>query len=429
MLFCDRPKVLWLTTAADAVAPPRSGHRCLFFGEKKMNGKKTYLIKEKNPIVAGEGLLKGSDQMEHVKHISPLVEIRGDSIEMETDNGILIIQSGHTFGFVGHKHPVLASIDGQSTYALKKQIETHNDGYGNWQGFMDNKQMFTSLVRLGILYNNNKRWHINQDMIVFTDEESIHDWNSNSKPMIYTGVDERTGSRIFTENTWSGVTCIGDPKHALNKLHYLSRKKKENLIRYKTNHPAPKGSYFWLKQNIKSCEYAKPDKQLCDKFIFKVTYKDDNTEYISMYKGAVYSSQQKDYIYTAKYLYRLAEQSRRTGQKHETYYQKDAQGKYVNPMVWQPSRQEVYTELTGADILNSKIRESRGGRKICPKRKPEPIITDEEKTMIKEDRERARNRIYKYKQQKTKQKKNAHDNRTDTEKLYDQVFDRLGYKK
>ncbi len=371
-------------------------------------------LSEKN---ISEGLLNSSKNKKYfVEHVS---------IEIETDNGVLIIMDGHTYGFLGHKAPVLATVDGMSAFTLKKQIETHNNGDGVWQGYMDDKDLFRQLVRIGIIFQNAGRWHINQSMITMVDDEIIMDWNCNAKTMVDMGVDEN-GNRTHKETCFTGYTETGDTLHAINKLRYLSRKKKENLSRYKEKHPAQKGSYFWLKDNILSCEYAEDDKQqLCDKFVFKTQYKDNSTEYISMFTGACFSLKQTEYVWTAKYLHRLAEQSLRNTQRHETQGQMDCYGKPVNPCVWQPSRQEVFTEVTGADLFNEKIRNVRN-RTINPEQAPEPPVTEEDRGALLELRQQARDQIHRYREQ---QKEKAVDNRTETEKEYDDAFDKIFGKK
>ncbi len=348
------------------------------------------------------------------------IYVEHGSIELETDNGVLIIMDGHVYGFIGHKSPVLATIDGKSAFGLKKALEEHYNDDGVWQGYMADKETFTSLVRLGVVYNNGGKWHINQNMVAFIGDEIIRDWNCTGKTLINIGIDEN-GNKIHRENNFAGYTETGDTLHAINKLRYHCRKKQENLGRYKEAHPAKKGSYFWLKDNIAHCEYTEDDKQLCDKFVFKTQYKDNSTEYLSMFKGAVFSLKQTEYVWIAKYLHRLAEQSRRNSQRHNTEGQIDCYGKPVNPMVWQPSRTEVYTEITGADIFNEKIRNSRNN-KNSPEDSPEPLVTDEDRKTILELRQQARDQIYRYREA---QKKQETDNRTEEEKLYDSAFDKI----
>jgi len=94
-------------------------------------------------------------------------------------------------------------------------------------------------------------------------------------------------------------------------------------------------------------------------------------------------------------------------------------------MVWQPSRAEVYTEITGGDLLNEKIRNSRI-KAADPTQAPEPIVTPEEIEARSEDNRRARDNLYRYKQ---KQAQKAQDDRDELQRTYDEAFDRLGYGK
>ena len=358
-----------------------------------------------------------------------LVEIHGDIIELETDNGMLVIDNitGHTYGFVGHKTPVLTAIDGKTAFGIKKEMEAHNNGDGVWQGYMDDKDMFRQLVRLGIIYNNNKRWHINQHIVEFVGDEIIQDWNCNGKTLIDLGIDEN-GNKTHRESNFVGYTETGDTQHAINKQRYLSRKKKENLMRYKETHPAPRGSYFWYKENLVSAEIMEKAEDLNakeDVDIICLHYKDGSFGTVNLYRVAKHSKKQTDYVWSAKLIYRLVDQGLRNSQRHDTEGQKDCYGKPVNPMVWQPSRAEVYTEITGGDLLNEKIRNSRI-KAADPTQAPEPIVTPEEIEARSEDNRRARDNLYRYKQ---KQAQKAQDDRDELQKLYDEAFDRLWYGK
>ena len=387
-----------------------------------------------------------------------LVAVTGDIIEMETDNGMLVIDNimGHTYGFLGHKNPVLTAIDGMSAFGLKKTLEAHNNGDGVWQGYMDDKVLFRQMVRLGIIYQNAGRWHINQQMVEFVGEEIIQEWNSHNIQCTYTET--------------------GDSKHALNKLRFLVRKRKE-WEQNKKFEPPKQGTYFWYKQNIVSAELVEipilpitremirqiftakrtpkfMKEPLEDESIFKCRMKTDETEYITVYRGALYSKKKSDYVWTAQLLKKLSKKKpgHKPENKHDTMGQLDCYGNPVNRFAWQPSRQEVFTEITGADLLNEKIRNSRNStgafdeavdskeddnnpldmketrevQKRLRKDRNVPVVTDEERDARQEDNRRARDNLYRYKQ---KQAQKAQDDRDELQRTYDEAFDRLGYGK
>ncbi|MBU4502465.1 MAG: hypothetical protein KKA79_07750, partial [Nanoarchaeota archaeon] len=243
--------------------------------------------------------------------------------------------------------------------------------------------------------------------------------NASDKRRIDMGVDEN-GTRRYALS--DGVyTCVGDPRHAINKLHYMSRKKQENFRTFRSVRAPQPGEYFWFKEHIKHCEYAEPEKQLKDKFVFKAQHEDGFIEYFSFYKNAIFSKQQKDYIWSAKYLHNLAEKSLRNSQRHDTQGQRDCYGYPVNRFVWQPTREEVFTEITGADLFNEKIRNSRN-RKTSPEDTPEPIVTDEDRETLRILHQQARDQIYRYREA---QKDLETDNRTDLEKTYNGIFDKI----